>query len=174
MLKISQKKELVERLNQQLSEAELAIIIDYKGLNVEKMTTLRARMREQGIGLEVIKNTLLKRAIENTGAQCLEQYLTGPNALVVSVSDPVAPAKILVDFAKDNEKLEIKAGSLNGQLLSFEEIGQLAKMPSREELLGKFVRTLNEVPSSFVRVLNQVPGSLVNVLTAIKDQKEAA
>ncbi|THB76829.1 MAG: 50S ribosomal protein L10 [Desulfobacteraceae bacterium] len=174
MLNISQKKELVERLHQQLTEVEIAIVVDYKGLDVETMTKLRAELRQSEIQIEVVKNTLLKRASENTDAQCLNDFLTGPNALVISTTDPVAPAKILVNFAKDNEKLEIKAGSLNGKLLNEEEIKQLAKMPSKDELIGKFVCTINEVPTSFVRVLSLVPGSLVNVLNAIKDQKEAA
>jgi len=174
LLNISQKKELVERLHQQLSDAEIVIIVDYKGLNVEKITQLRAEMRKQGVLIEVVKNTLLKRASQDTNAKCLDDFLTGPNAIVLSTVDPVAPAKILVDFVKDNEKLEIKAGSLNGKLLSAEDIKQLATMPSKDELIAKFVRTINEVPTSFVRVLSSVPGSFVNVLNAIKDQKEAA
>jgi large subunit ribosomal protein L10 len=174
LLNISQKKELVERLHQQISEAEVVIIVDYKGLNVEKITQLRAEMRKQGIQLEVVKNTLLKRASQDTSAQCLDGFLTGPNAMILSTKDPVAPAKILVDFAKENEKLEIKAGSLNGKLLQADDIRQLATMPSKDELMAKFVRTINEVPTSFVRVLNSIPVSFVNVLNAIKDQKEAA
>lgn len=174
MLNISQKKELVERLHQQLSNAEIVIIVDYKGLNVEKITQLRAEMRKQGVLIEVVKNTLLRRASQDTNAMCLDDFLTGPNAIILSTTDPVAPAKVLVDFVKDNEKLEIKAGSLNGKLLNAEDIKQLATMPSKDELIAKFVRTINEVPTSFVRVLSSVPGSFVNVLNAIKDQKEAA
>lgn len=174
MLNISQKKELVDRLHQQLAEAEIAVVVDYKGLDVEKMTRLRAELRKEGIHIEVIKNTLLRRASQDTGVQCLEAFMTGPNALVLSSTDPVAPAKILVNFAKDNDKLEIKAGALNGRLLDAEELKQLAKMPSRDELIGKFVCTINEVPTSFVRVLNSIPGGLVNVLNAIKNQREAA
>ncbi|MBW2654583.1 MAG: 50S ribosomal protein L10, partial [Deltaproteobacteria bacterium] len=92
----------------------------------------------------------------------------------LSKDDPVAPARILVDFSKSNEKLEIKAGTFSGKLLNLEEIKQLATMPSKQELLGKLVYTLNAVPTSFVNVLSGVPRSFVNVLNAIKDQKEAA
>jgi large subunit ribosomal protein L10 len=104
----------------------------------------------------------------------MKDFYKGPSAIVISDSDPVAPAKILVDFSKDNEKLEIKAAALAGKLLSIDEIKQLAKMPSREELLGKLVCTLNAVPTSLVNVLAGVPRAFVNVLNAVKDQKEAA
>ncbi len=174
MLNISQKKEIVERLSTQLAGAEITILFDYKGLDVLKMTELRAKLRDAGVQIEVVKNTLLSRAAEGSDSALLKDFYKGPNAIVISATDPVAPAKILVDFAKDNEKLEIKAGTLGGKLLSIEEITQLAKMPSKEELLTKLVCTLNAVPTSFVTVLSGVPRAFVNVLSAIKDQKEAA
>ena len=174
MLNISQKKELVERLAKDFSEAQVSILVDYKGLNVGKMTDLRAKLREADAKIEVVKNTLLRRACENTDTALLLDLFTGASAIVTSKTDPVAPAKIIVDFAKDNDKLEIKGGVLTGQLLDAEGVKQLAKMPSREELLGKLVCTLNAVPTSFVNVLAGVPRAFVNVLSAIKDQKEAA
>ncbi len=174
MLNISQKKEQVERLAKDFSESEISILVDYKGLDVLKMTDLRAQLRNEGVQIEVVKNTLLTRASEDTDAALLKELFKGPNAIVISKDDPVAPARILVKFAKENEKLEIKGGALSGKLLSVEEIAQLAKMPSREELLGKLVSTLNAVPTSFVTVLSGVPRSFVNVLNAIKDQKDAA
>jgi large subunit ribosomal protein L10 len=174
LLNISQKKELVERLAKDFSESEISILVDYKGLDVSSITSLRAKLREAGVQMEVVKNTLLVRASEGTDAALMKDLYKGPNAIVLSKDDPVAPAKILVDFAKDNAKLEIKAGTLSGKLLDEESIKQLAKMPSREELLGKLVYTLNAVPTSFVNVLAGVPRSFVNVLNAVKDQKEAA
>ncbi|MFO7752323.1 MAG: 50S ribosomal protein L10 [Desulfobacteraceae bacterium] len=174
MLNLPQKKELVKRLNQEFSEAAIAILVDYKGLDVEKITRLRFEIRQQGAGMEVVKNTLLRRASEGTDAALLEPYYQGPSAVVISRDDPVAPAKALADFIKDNENLEIKAGVFNGKLVSVDEIQQLAKMPSREELLGKLVSTINQVPTSFVRVLNEVPRSMVNVLDAVREKKEAA
>jgi large subunit ribosomal protein L10 len=104
----------------------------------------------------------------------MKDFYKGPSAVVTSENDPVSPAKILVDFIKDNDKLEIKAGAMAGKLLSVDEIKQLAKMPSKEELLGKLVCTLNAVPTSVVNVLAGVPRAFVNVLNAVKDQKEAA
>ncbi len=174
MLNISQKKELVERLHKQLVDAEISILVDYKGIDVESMTQLRAELRKVDVAMEVVKNTILVRASEDTDSALLKDYYSGPNAIVTSVNDPVAPAKVLVNFAKDNENLEIKAGTLNGTLLDIDAIKQLSKMPSKDELLGQFVCTINQVPTSFVRVLNEVPRSLVNVLSAIQDQKEAA
>ncbi len=174
MLNISQKTELVERLAKALSESEVSILIDYKGLDVLKMTDLRAQLRNEGVQIEVVKNTLLKRASEGTDAALMADFYKGPSAIVLSKDDPVAPAKILAKFAKENDKLEIKAGTLSGKLLDVDAINQLAKMPSKEELLGQLVYTLNAVPTSFVNVLSGVPRSFVNVLSAIKDQKEAA
>jgi len=174
LLNISQKKELVERLAKEFSAAEISILIDYKGLDVLTITDLRAQLRNAGVRMEVVKNTLLDRASQDTDTALMKDLFKGPNAIVYSQDDPVSPAKILVKFAKDNEKLEIKAATLAGKLLSADEIQQLAKMPSREELLGKLVCVLNAVPTSFVNVLSGVPRSFVNVLNAVKDQKEAA
>jgi len=174
LLNISQKKEVVERLAKDFKESEISILVDYKGLNVLKMTELRALLRKEGIRIEVVKNSLLERASEGTDAALMKDFYKGPNAIILSKKDPVAPAKILMNFAKDNDKLEIKAGALSGKLLSPEDIKQLAKLPSKEEFLGKLVYTLNTVPTSLVNVLSGVPRAFVNVLNAIKDQKEAA
>lgn len=174
MLNISQKKEVVERLAKDFKESEISILVDYKGLNVLKMTELRALLRKEGIRLEVVKNSLLVRASEGTDGALMKDFFKGPNAIILSKKDPVAPAKILMNFAKDNDKLEIKAGALSGKLISPEDIKQLAKLPSKEELLGQLVYTLNAVPTSLVNVLSGVPRAFVNVLNAIKDQKEAA
>ncbi|MCG8684660.1 MAG: 50S ribosomal protein L10 [Desulfobacterales bacterium] len=174
MLNISQKKELVERLSKQLADAEISVLVDYKGLTVLQVTELRAKLREAGVQMEVVKNTLMRLASKGTDSEVLEDLYKGPNAIIVSQDDPVAPAKILVDFAKDNEKLEIKGAALGGNLLSVDDIKQLAKMPSKEDLLAKLVYTLNAVPTNLVNVLSGVPRSFVNVLNAVKDQKDAA
>lgn len=174
MLNISQKKEIVERLTKVFEESEIAILVDYKGLNVAEMTDLRARCRAEDVQIEVVKNSLLVHASEGNDAALMKDFYKGPNAIVLSKNDPVSPAKILVDFAKSNEKLEIKAGVLSGKLLSQDDIKQLAKLPGKEELLGKLVYLLNAVPTSFVNVLAGVPRGFVNAVNAIKDQKEAA
>jgi large subunit ribosomal protein L10 len=174
MLNISQKKELVERLATQLANAQISILVDYKGLDVQKITELRYQLRQAGSQMEVVKNTLLNLASQNTDAALMNDFFKGPSAIVTSSADPVSPAKILIDFAKGNEKLEIKAATLGGKLLSSEQVKDLAKMPSREDLLARLVYTLNAVPTSFVNVLAGVPRGFVNVLNGIKEQKEAA
>jgi large subunit ribosomal protein L10 len=174
LLNISQKKELVERLSKQLEGAEISLLVDYKGLTVLQVTELRAKLRDAGVQMEVVKNTLLRRASEGTDTALMGDLFQGPNAIVVSQDDPVAPAKVLVDFSKNNEKLEIKGAALAGKLLGEDEIKELAKMPSKEELLAKLVCTLNAVPTNLVNVLAGVPRSFVNVLNAVKDQKDAA
>ncbi len=174
MLNLTQKKDLIERLATQLAEAQIIILIDYKGLDVQSITRLRYELRQAGASMEVVKNTLLNLASQNTGAELMADFYKGPSAIVMSSTDPVAPSKILVDFAKDNEKLEIKSAAFGGRLLDSDEIKALAKMPSKEELLAKLVYTLNAVPTSFVNVLAGVPRGFVNVLNGIKEQKEAA
>jgi len=174
MLNISQKKELVENLASSLGEAEIAILVDYKGLTVSQVTELRANLREAGAQMAVVKNTLMRLAAKGTGSEVLVDLFKGPNAIIISKNDPVAPAKVVSEFLKTNEKLQLKGAALDGKFLSEEDVKQLAKMPSKEELLGKFVCTLNAVPTNFVNVLAGVPRSFLNVLNAVKDQKDAA
>ena len=120
------------------------------------------------------KNTLLLRAADQTEIELIKDSFKGPNAVAVSYDDPVAPAKVLVEFAKDNKKLEIKKGVMGGKVLELADIKALSDLPSKEVLLATVLSALIGVPTSFVRVLNGVPQGLLNVLMAIKEQKEAA
>ncbi len=144
---------------------------DYKGLDVAAMNNLRRKLREAGIEYQVVKNTLLTRAAEDTEAALIKDYFKGPSAVAISYDDPVAPAKVLTQFAKENDRLEVKAGVLNGKMLDINAIKALASLPSRDVLLAQFLSALNAVPTSFVRAVAEIPRSLVNVLMAIKDQK---
>jgi len=173
-LNLSEKKELVKALNARLSETEISILVDYKGLDVASMTQLRSELRKEGVRLEVVKNTLLSMASEGTDSAHIRDYFSGPNAIVTCKDDPVAPARILVKFAEGNDKLTIKAGAMKGKALGFDDIKAIAKLPAREELLSQLLATMNGVPTSMVRVLAEVPRSFLNVLSAIHDQKEAA
>lgn len=173
-MKLEQKKEIVKDLNERFSRAQVAIVTDYKGLNVESLTELRKRLREASIEYQVVKNTLLSKASKGTDAALLNDYFKGPCAIAISYDDPVAPAKILSDFAKDKKELEIKVGMMNGKLLDLEAIKALSSLPSREVLLGQLLSVMNAVPTKFVRVLSAVPSGFMNVLTAIKEQKEAS
>jgi len=173
-LKLEAKQQIAEDLHDRLAKSVIIVLTDYKGLDVTSINDLRRKLRESNIEYQVVKNTLLVRAAEDTEVALIKDHFKGPSAVAISYDDPVAPAKVLTQFAKDNGKLEIKVGVLNGKVLDAQAIKALATLPSREVLLAQFLSTLNAVPTSFVRVLAEVPRSLVNVLTAIKDQKEAA
>ena len=173
-MNLSDKKKVVEHLNERLSRSCIVIVTDYKGLDVSTINDLRRKLREGDIEYQVVKNTLLTRAAADTDVDLIKDHFKGPSAIALSYEDPIAPAKILTDFAKDHDALEIKVGVMNGQVLEVSQIKALSALPSREELLAKFLATLNAVPASFVRTLNEIPGKFVRVLSAIKGQKEAA
>lgn len=174
MLKLSEKKELVEDLHSRFQKAAILILTDYKGLNVESVNELRRKLRDAGVEYRVVKNTLLRRAVQDTDMAVITDDFLGPTAVAIGYDDPVEPAKVLAEFAKANQKLEIKAGVMNGGRLEMNDVIALSKLPSREVLLSQFLSVLNGVPTSFVRVLNAVPQKLVFALSAIRDQKDAA
>ena len=173
-MKLEAKQIITEDLHDRFARSAIIVLTDYKGLDVTSINELRRKLREANIEYQVVKNTLLVRAAEDTEVALIKDHFKGPSAVAISYDDPVAPAKVLTQFAKDNDKLEIKVGVLNGKVLDAQAIKALALLPSREVMLAQLLATLNAVPSSFVRVLAEVPRSMVNVLTAIKDQKEAA
>ncbi len=172
-LKKEDKKQIAKNLKERFEKSKVVIATDYKGLNVMAMNDLRRKLREADIEYQVVKNTLLIRASEDTDVAQLKDYFVGPSAIAISYDDPVAPAKVLTDFAKENKKLEIKAGVMGDKLMDVAAIKSLASLPSREVLLGQVLSAMNGVPTAFVRALNGVLGNFMNVLTAIKDQKEA-
>ncbi|MBS0012556.1 MAG: 50S ribosomal protein L10 [Desulfobacterales bacterium] len=174
MLTLSQKQELVSALHEKFEQKKILVLVDYKGLNVTKINDLRSKLRQAGIEFKVVKNTLLIRAAEQTDVELLRQQFEGPSAVAMSYDDPVAPAKVLCEFAKDNDKLEIKAGVMDGSVLDVEGIKRLSELPSRDVLLATVLGTMNAVPTGLVRALNNVPERLVYALKAINDQKEAA
>ena len=174
MLKPSQKKELVEELREKFKTSKIVLLTDFTGLNVVRLNDLRRKLKAAGITYKVVKNTLLIRAAENTDLAGLKDHFTGPTAIAMGFDDPVSPAKILTEFAKENEKLKIRAAALGGKVLDAEAVKSLSALPSREVLLGQLLSVMNAVPTSFVRALHNVPQKLVYALQAIKDQKEAA
>jgi large subunit ribosomal protein L10 len=173
-LRLEAKQQITEDLHERLAKSAIIVLTDYKGLDVASINDLRRKLRESNVEYQVVKNSLLARASEDTEVAVIKDHFKGPSAVAISYDDPVAPAKVLTQFAKDNKKLEIKVGVLNGKVLDVQAIKALASLPSREVLLAQFLATLNAVPGSFVRTLAEIPRSFVNVLTAIKDQKEAA
>ena len=173
-MKREKKEEVVAEMRDLLARTRMAILTDYKGLDVESITQLRNNLRDVGIEFRVVKNTLLRLASKETKIEKLQPFLKGPSALVLSDDDAVAPAKVVAEFSKKNQKLQIKAGLLDDKVLTQEEIGELAKLPSREILLSKLLSAMNGVPGGFVRVLANVLQTFMGTLTAIRDQKESA
>ena len=169
-LSLDAKKAIVEEVNGVAAAAPSAIAAEYIGLTVTELTELRNAAREAGVYLKVVRNTLARRALENTQFECMRDNLVGPLLLVFSNDEPGSAAKVVRNFAKSNEKLEVKLISLDGNLLEPSEITKLANLPSLDEarsmLLGllsspltKFVRTISEPPSKFARVLGSKCGS---------------
>ena len=169
-----QKAERVVDLKDRLSRSGLMVLTDFTGLGVDDMTGLRARLKAVGGEYFVAKNTLIRLAIKDTPAEAVGEYLVGPNGMALSYDDAAALAKALNEFTKEKKKLAIKAGLLDGELLSKAEIKSLAALPSREILLSQLLGALNAVPTNFVGVLAAVPRNLLGVLKAIEDQKSEA
>ena len=173
-MNLEEKKRITQDLNERFSKAAVVIVSDYKGLNVTAINDLRRKLSQEEVEFQVAKNSLLIRASEETDVALIKDAFKGPSAIALSYGDPVAPAKILTEFAKENKVFEIKIGVLNGKVLDVSGIKALSALPSREVLLGTLVATLNSVPTGFVRTLAEIPRRLLNVLQAVKDQKKAA
>jgi large subunit ribosomal protein L10 len=169
-----EKVAVVEELSQKLADSQLTVLTDYRGLNVKDITELRKKLREAGIEYKVVKNTLATLAARKQELEELESHLEGPTAIAFSFEDPVAPAKILSDFAKDHKQLELKVGVLEGQIIDADEIGNLAKLPSREVLLGMLLGAMQGPIGGFARVLAGPITGFARVLDQIREQKEQA
>ncbi len=139
---IEQKKQIVTEIADKLKASKSTVVVDYRGLNVAEVTELRKQLREAGIDFKVYKNSMARRAAEAAELAGLNEALTGPNAIAFSNEDVVAPAKIINDFAKKHEALEIKAGVIEGNIASVEEVKALAELPSREGLLSMLLSVL--------------------------------
>ncbi len=173
-MRIDDKKKVVSELHEKFLKAKLLIVSDYKGLQVEPLNDLRRKLRSSGCDFQVVKNTLLRRASQETKVAIIQDDFKGPSAIALSFDDPVAPAKVLTQFAKENQSLEIRVGVMGGKRIDLNGIKALANLPSREILLGQLLSVMNAVPTSFVRVLSAVPSGLLNVLEALKTKKETA
>jgi large subunit ribosomal protein L10 len=172
-LSLEDKKAVVAEVSKQLQGAQAAMIAEYRGLTVAQMTKLRRQAHEQNVYVRVVKNTLARRATEGTSYECLKDAMVGPLAYAIS-SDPVAVAKLLSEFAKDNDKLKIKAAAMAGKLMTVEQVKALAMLPGREQLLAMLLGTMQAPIANFVRTLNEVPSKFVRTLAAVRDAKQAA
>ena len=168
------KKAQVAQIVEALKGATTGVLVDYRGLTVEEDTKLRNDLRAAGVQYFVVKNTLLRLAAKETGLDALDEILHGPTALALS-EDAVAPAKVMADFAKNNEKMEIKSGFMDGKVLSMDELTQLAKTPNKETLIAKMMGSLNSPISGLARLLSTIVDGGVEIEDLIaKKAGEAA
>jgi large subunit ribosomal protein L10 len=168
-----EKAAQIEEVSALVAKAQTIVVAEYRGLDVDSVTRLRKQARSQGVQLRVLKNTLARRAVTGTPFAGLADKLVGP--LVYGFSaDPVAAAKVLASFAKDNDKLVVKAGAMPNYVMDMAGVKALATMPSREELLAKLMATMQAPIGQFVRTLNEVPARFVRTLAAVRDAKDKA
>lgn len=168
----NEKKEVVAELHGKLKDAKLAVLANYSGMSVAKITALRNELRKSGTEFRVIKNTLLRIASQETRYSGMEEHLKGPLAIALNFGDVVEPTKVLVDYAKKNAELEIKFGVLEGKYLTKAQIDALADLPGREVLLAKLLSVLVGAQTGLVNVLSGVPRGLVQALNGYRMKKE--
>ena len=167
------KEAEVAEIQEKLQKSQSVMFLDYRGLTVSEVTELRNKMRAAGVEYKVIKNTMMRRAAQEAGVEGLDEILEGPTAVAFGYEDPVAPAKILVDFIENAKKTQLKGGVLAGRAMSQAEIKDLASLPSKEQLLAKLMGSLNAPVTGIVMALSGIPRKLVYALNAIKEKKEA-
>lgn len=173
-LNLEDKKLIVSEIAAVAAKAHSAIAAEYRGLSVGQMTALRAKARSNGVYLRVVKNTLARRALEGTSYECMREKLVGPLVLAFSQDDPGAAARLVRDFAKENDKLSVKLVSFGGQLLGASDLDRLANLPTRDQAISLLMAVIRAPLDKFARTLNEIPGKLVRTVAAIRDQKQAA
>jgi large subunit ribosomal protein L10 len=169
---IEKKKKLVENLKEKINSAKVVLISDYRGISVKQITDLRKKLRSDGTEYKVFKNTLIKRALSDAGFKGLEDVLEGPVALLFGYEDPVEPLKVLFDFIGEVEKGDVKAGIIEKQIMQREQIVEMSKLPSREELIAKMVGGFQSPIYGLVNVLQGNIRKLIYALNAVKDKKQ--
>ena len=172
-LGLEQKQQIVAEVNEVAASALSAVVADYRGLTVAEMTEMRVKARESGVYLRVVRNTLAKRAVEGTEYACLDETLVGPSLLAFSTDDPGSAARLLKDYAKQHDALEVKALSIGGELIAADQIDRVAKLPTLDEARAMLMSVMLAPVTKLARTINEVPGKLVRTVAAIKAQKEA-
>ena len=168
------KKAIVAEVNETATSALSLVIADSRGVTVDGMTALRKEARENSVTLRVVRNTLAKRALTGTDYECVNDSLAGPCLFGFSMEDPGAAARLFKEFAKENDKFEVRALAVGGQLLGAEQLDVLAKLPTRDQALSMLLSVMKAPVGKLARTLNEVPGKLVRTLAAVRDQKQAA
>lgn len=173
-LRLEDKKAIVAEVAEVAGTALSIVAADYRGLTVSEMTELRSKARDSGVYLRVVRNTLAKRALADTEFACMSEALTGPLALAFSQEDPGAAARVVRDFVKAHAALEVKALSIDGQLLAASDLARVAQLPTRNEAISMMLSVMQAPISKLVRTLAEPQAKLVRTLAAVKDQKDAA
>ena len=173
-IRLEDKQQIVSEVNQAASSALSAVLADYRGVSVEDMTALRKNARENKVYLRVVRNTLLKRAVADTEFECIQEVLVGPTILALSQEDPGAAARILKDFAKENDDFEIKALSVGGQLMDASQIDVLAKLPTVDQARSMLMSVMLAPVTKLARTMNEVPSKVTRAVAAVRDQKQDA
>ena len=156
MAKVELKQPIVEAISADIKDAQSVVIVDYRGLTVAQDTELRKQLREAGVVYKVCKNTMMKRAFEGTEFEGLSNVLEGPSAIAISKEDATAPARIICNFAKEADKLEVKGGVVEGTVYDVEGIKEISSIPSREELLSRLLGSMQSPITNFARVIKQI------------------
>ena len=173
-LKLDQKQQIVAEVNEIAASALSAVVADYRGLTVAEMTEMRAKARATGVYLRVVRNTLAKRAIEGTEFECLSEALQGPLLLAFSQEDPGAAARVIKEFAKENEALATKAVAIGGQLFGAEDLGRLASLPNLDQARAMLLGVLQAPLGQLVRTLAEPPAMLARVVGARGEAEQSA
>jgi len=173
-IRLEDKQQIVSEVNQAASSALSAVLADYRGVSVEDMTALRKNARENKVYLRVVRNTLLKRAVADTEFECIQEVLVGPTILAFSQEDPGAAARVLKDFAKENDDFEIKALSVGGQLMDASQIDVLAKLPTLDQARSMLMSVMLAPVTKLARTMNEVPSKVTRAVAAVRDQKQDA
>ena len=164
----------VQAIAERIGKAQSMVLADFSGLSVEQMTVFRRNCREKSVECRVVKNRLARIAADQSGLEAMKDHLTGPTAILFGAESQVDPAKIIVDFAKENEAMEIKGGFVDGEFLATAEVVALSKIPSRDELLAKMMGSINSPASGLVGTINGVAAALARVIDAAARQKAEA
>lgn len=172
-LRLEDKKAIVAEVNEAAASALSAVIADYRGLTVEQMTKLRVSAREKNVYVRVVRNTLARRAVADTEFECLTESLTGPTLLALSIEDPGAAARLLKDFGKDHDKLEVRALAIGGELLGPEQLEAVSKLPTLDEARAMLMGTMLAPITKLAQTFNEIPGKLVRTTDAVRIQKES-
>jgi large subunit ribosomal protein L10 len=173
-IRLEDKKQIVSEVNEAATSALSAVLADYRGVSVSDLTSLRKSARENGVYLRVVRNTLLKRAVASTDYECLNPVLSGPTILAFSMEDPGAAARVLKDFAKGNDKFEVKALSIGGKLLGADQLDAMASLPTYDQAVSLLMSVMLAPITKLARTFNEVPTKVTRAVAAVRDQKQAA